>query len=836
MSFVTSSVYLLVSPGTSSATATVTWDGEDLTSGLTSSTTANKKRIILTPEYETIDDSKDAFILGNSASILFQTTAYVEDSGVVINQGFTYSSSTNPGFEGQDIRHIFTAGNLVYISVGWNGLYVINTQGTDSPADDTLVTRYHTGSTPALAHNYVYHTALHDDVLYISTAAGLSVINTQGTVNPTDDTLVTRYHTGSSPALSGDNVRYSQLDGGFLYVGNNSAGVTVIDTNGTLSAGDDVLVRNYSTVTTPALPDNWIYQLFVQDGVLYVGTRWGLTSIDTGGTATSTDDVLITTYNASSAPALLTTQLVDNSFLEGDYLYIPYGSNLSIIDTNGTPAATDDIVVETHSPGTAVGFDNYIYNLIKTDHLLYILNQNGVTVVDTQNTLDAGDDTIFATYTESSPLALTDYSSWYGVLWVDGDIVYTDSPSQVNVITPGTYLDKAVFIGSPRSISTTPPTTVSLDATVSEGQEVMLSYRSGSSSAVWRDDFDTIDSYAGDLYGWGVEFQNATITEGTLRVSNPADTWGGYLWIDTGFPNNHFAAGSVITARVRFNSDEAKTFRDWMYVDEWEGASAVYGSQNEWVIVTLKADTAFSDIGFEPYLPNDTWEPTDSWQIDWIQVTTADSMGEWSSWNACPNQTCILPDLSPSTYLQYKLDLETDDTSTTPIVRSVSYNGDYVSTGTYTSASHEFNKSQDLFTFNADIATSASTSIAFEYTTDEGATWNTIAPGENFPADTTTNNFAWRATLTTLDGRYTPTITSVSITARPHQAVTSTAIGKRITALGDITSPEAKAVLLEHYPEYFANPGAPLAKQKAILVLLAEVLRLLDLLKAIKVE
>jgi len=155
-----------------------------------------------------------------------------------------------------------------------------------------------------------------------------------------------------------------------------------------------------------------------------------------------------------------------------------------------------------------------------------------------------------------------------------------------------------------------------------------------------------------------------------------------------------------------------------------------------------------------------------------------------------------------------------------------------------------FTKNQTLETFHVIENTPASTTISFEYSLDRGSTWQSIAPGDTFPRDTRTRSFQYRATLTTSDPTRTPTITSVTLTHTPVPANnTATRVGQRvaqtneqIAALRSIESPAAREILQEQYPEYFENPDAPLAKQKAALILLQEVIRLLGELAIMRQE
>ncbi|MDP1846114.1 MAG: kelch repeat-containing protein, partial [Candidatus Moranbacteria bacterium] len=140
-------------------------------------------------------------------------------------------------------------------------------------------------TTPAIGNNYVRHSFLDSthNLLYVSTYGGLSVINTQGTVDPADDTLVKTYTTSTSPAIGNNNVYHSFLDStnNLLYVSTYDGGLSVLNTQGTVSPADDTLVKTYTTSTSPAIGNNYVYHSFLDstNNLLYVSTYGGGLSV-----------------------------------------------------------------------------------------------------------------------------------------------------------------------------------------------------------------------------------------------------------------------------------------------------------------------------------------------------------------------------------------------------------------------------------------------------------------------------------------------------------------------------------------------------------------------------
>jgi len=267
-----------------------------------------------------------------------------------------------------------------------------------------------------------------------------------------------------------------------------------------------------------------------------------------------------------------------------------------------------------------------------------------------------------------------------------------------------------------------------------------------------------------------------------------------------------------------------------VWTDEYEDGNYYFVPDSEWNTISFPADDTFSHILIELYTYFVTGEDlTDViFEIDYLQVTTPDSMGEWDSWQPCLNDTlCALSDMGTSTWLQYKLDLTTTDQSASPVVHSVTYQGDYLPTGTYTSQTETFNRSQELLTFNANVATSASTSVSFEYSTN-GTTWSPINPGDNFPQNTVASQVTWRATLNTSDPRYTPIINCVSITSATVPKTQATSIPKRVAALEAEGKTKQANELRTKYPDSFNPDGSPRSKEVEIVVILTEISALLE--------
>jgi hypothetical protein len=277
--------------------------------------------------------------------------------------------------------------NLLYISTFGGGLTVINTQGTVDPSDDVREMTYNLTSTPALPSEYTTGAFLDNarHLLYISTYGGLTVINTQDTVDPSDDTLVEVYDTNVMPLIDNwVNQSFLDTDHNLLYVSGYGGGLSVINTQGTVDPADDTFVTRYNTTSTPAIAGTFLQRtlLDTMHHLLYVATEGGLSVINTQNTIDPADDTLVTTYNASSTPAL-GGDVIQNVFLDvsHNHVYVLAEGGMYVINTQGTVSVADDTIDKTYG----------------TPGLLPELHPNRVTMLD--GTLDAAHNILYVATT-----------------------------------------------------------------------------------------------------------------------------------------------------------------------------------------------------------------------------------------------------------------------------------------------------------------------------------------------------------------------------------------------------------------------------------------------------
>lgn len=802
----------------------------DFATGIKNNTTFNDDgAITLSPTASTTETNWNDLFGGNgSPDTGYNRTATLGSGDIAISQGYGYTENGSIALVGDAGRDVFAEGNIVY-SCSWKGLTAIDTKGTfNNPSDDTLVGYYATSSTPGiLPGGNISLCEKHGDLIYMGDwTNGLYVFDTHGTVTFADDTLATRYYSGSAPALVNSAARKIFLEGDYLYIATYGGGLSVIDTKGTVTAADDTLAAHYDVNSYPGLISDYISSINKISDVLYVGGYTnGVRLFDTNNTATGTDDTALGDYNHGRFSEIPVYFYVSDIMKNNDVLYLATNRGLLVaIDTKGTETLADDTLIKVYDRNFDVNFPPASINDVSiSGNYLTIAGMNAYVVLDTKGTLTPNDDEITSHYNnQTNPTLAAD--GMYGAVAVN-NLVYVSSytPDGLTAITKNIYRPQGLYAGLPRRIGTVPTSTISLDSTIASGQDVVMQYRTGSPGAAWREDFATTSSYAADLYNWG-SLPDAVGAAGGILTATTSHRFD--FWVATGYPVDHFIPGSTITARVRINNpDPSKPVELYMFTDDW-WSDDFTTKQNEWITLklTLSQSDAFSNLGFDLYTTG-TYPANASIQVDWIEVTTPDSMGQWGAWSAaCPAHSCVLPNLSAATWLQYRLALSTTNTSTTPVVHNVSYNDAYYSTGTYQSSIYTFEKPRELSTFVADVTTPTGTSIAFEYSINGGPVWKPISPGQQLSHDDIiAPSFIWRATLATTNGAYTPTINSVSIIASPYTKTTGTLVAGKATSL-DRSGESASVIMLRReHPEFFNGKASKGQIQEKVVTLLAEV-------------
>jgi hypothetical protein len=783
------------------------------------------------PIDSTYEDFKQGYTLPSSTYPHFVT----EDGAVRLGQSWRYTTDTTPAIGSNSVRHSYLAGDLLYVGTD-GGLSVIDTKGTPDPADDTLNITYSTSSTPAIAGNSVYHSHLSGDLLYVSTSSGLSVIDTKGTPDPSDDTLVITYTTTSTPALANNAVQHSFLSGNYLYISTFNGGLSVIDTRGTFDdSSDDTLGASYFPQSTSILRDDDVSHAFLQGDLLYVstwlGSNAGLYVIDTKGTIDNTDDTLFNRYHAAGNPAIEDNR-VGLSFIEDNHLYISTIEGLYIIDLGDAADPSDETLLTRYHTGSNPALvNNWVYHSHLSGNLLYVSTYGSLSVIDTKGTPDPSDDELNITYTTTNTPAIGD--GWVRHSHLSGGLLYVSTgDSGLSVINPSSedYNPTTSFLSRAHSIIT--PSHFTLESLTPPDTSVSLQYRTGSSETLWQDEFNTLDSYAGDYYGYDGEYdwQSVTATGGVLRATGAPlvySDWA-YFVLTSGYPDDYFASGSVVSVRYRVLNRPTDSMDFGIVSDRYESSSYRQVTTDDWQTLTFTPDEAFSNIVIDLYTYSDSGVDLEGTvlEIDYVRITTRD----WNPWSTpCTLTTCPInqADLVDANLIQYRLDLTTSDLSVTPSVNSVSLAYDYETTGTYTSDTLTFPQTTDLLAFTADTTVPTGTSLTFEYSTD-GATWLPLSEGASLPSSTTT--FTWRALLTTTDPSLSPLIHSVDLTYSPtakSSRSSTTSVALQIANLTDQGKFEEASLLEDKFPSVSDNLNDITIRQE-IIRLLRQIITLLE--------
>lgn len=252
----------------------------------------------------------------------------------------------------------------LYVSTNDQGVMVIDISTTTEPI---LVKNFAMATTTAadtdgLLSNTVRESFLDisgtSTLLYAATDGGLSVFSLGADQVPSaDDSLLASYNLIDeiAPLKSNINLISTNVFGTFLdkSTGANllfvstEEGVMIINIGDPASSTDDILVENFTTADNPTvvlnpsninLPDLKSSNSFfdASSKILYISNGGysdpgGLLAVDLNEISSSTDDVLVYLYDTASRPSLA-SNLANHSFLDADKnIYVSAEGGLSII-------------------------------------------------------------------------------------------------------------------------------------------------------------------------------------------------------------------------------------------------------------------------------------------------------------------------------------------------------------------------------------------------------------------------------------------------------------------------------------------------------------------------
>ena len=484
---------------------------------------------------------------------------------------------------------------------------------------------------------------------------------------------------------------------------------------------------------------------------------------------------------------------------EFDLGYSPVDSfsQSAVSEENGGEIIINQGYTYTPSTSPAIG-SNYVLHsfLDSARNLLYVSTPGGLTVLNTQGTADPADDTLVKTYTTSTTPAIANNYVEHSFLDSARNLLYVSTYYGYGGLTAINldehYNSSGIYVSQPVSPSSVPHNSVFWEENKTGGQNISVQTRTGDSDAVWMDEFDDGDTseYAGDYYEWDNPFNTAEESGGTMKLSNPSPYTSGNdqgvdFWFDTGKPEGYFPAGSVVRAKIRVNSDRLQqSYSDYMFNEDWYTDSGPLWQNNTWLYPTFSANESFSKIGFEIHWKTGTWDDeNDSFEIDWLSIELPDSY--WGEWNeACANQHgCEIGDTTGAAWLQYRLNLSTDDPTSSPSVNSVTLASGYQSSGTFTSSILDAGDMADWQELTADTETPTGTNITFETRTGNtpspDSSWSDWQSANSPVASSDKRYLQYKATLATTDQNQTPVLKSVALSYSGSSFKPIIAIGKK---------------------------------------------------------
>lgn len=816
-----------------------------------------------------------------------------------------------------DVRNIDfdSINHLLYINTS-SDLTVIDTQGTATPTDDVISATYNTTNAPVLPSAWIsfINSSTVDivhNLLYISSAVGLIVIDTNGTATQSDDTIITTYDTLSTPSIASNTALSTSIDtvNNLLYV-STLEGLSVINTQGTVTASDDTLLTVYNYSSTPSIGQSW--SSYVQGTLLdtvnhlvYVNTYYaGLSIINTQGTIDPIDDTVIT-YNTGSNPLNLPNNTVNQSFFNTPNLsqiYVVTNRGLVLLNTIGGNFNPSGTYFSSVRPIAATPTEALSFNATQTtDHATSLSYRAGVIGGDVVNNFDDNSTSEFA----MNPYTWDDYFQTAvesggtmkisnPVPWVDGINSAVDTSintgqsfaagstitaririnSNTRIAqdwTDSLFTDSWSDSNSPGFLPNNTWQTVTLTSTMSFSIVGFdITYQTGS----WDNANDSLEidsltitpgpnlsetivpntfANSGMPQGWHDDdaswaytlpfdftFFGVTYAAGqTIQISS-----NGIICL-----NNTLNCGSVygnnigstidgpIIAPLNMDLLTSTNPGDDIYLTEdpnfvtfrWQATDLMDGNPVNFEATLFKNGNIKFNYGDQLLAPfsgsamvginsGDGINYSGSVYNNWNAFHQLDSSFwsipiAWNTWSVpCAASPCTInpADLVGKTIIQYKLALTSSNPLTTPVVHDVTYSSKYARTGTYTSQNITFPAGNKLASFAADITTPSNTSLTFEYSIDGGTTWTSLSSSYTFPSNFIATQFQWRATFTsssilnipnihgvTLSTLSVDTTTTLPAINPPDRVSKVTLDQKKLKTGNDINYTETCAPLLE---------------------------------------
>jgi len=239
---------------------------------------------------------------------------------------------------------------------------------------------------------------------------------------------------------------------------------------------------------------------------------------------------------------------------------------------------------------------------------------------------------------------------------------------------------------------------------------------------------------------------------------------------------------------MRFVGEHATNVYTALGSDDWESSSSSVGLENgEWAYPSFVSSSDFSIVEMDNYWDDGTWDnATDSVEVDWVKIELLHD-SYWGPWSTpCTNHFgCPISDTTGKSYLQYRVNLSTDDPTSSPSVNSVTLASGYQSSGTFTSQILDAGDMANWEDLTAETETPTGTSITFETRSGNSSTpddtWSSWQSINSPVASPDKRYLQYKATLSTTDQNQTPILKSVTLTYSGSGFEPTIAIGSNKT-------------------------------------------------------
>ncbi len=282
------------------------------------------------------------------------------------------------------------------------------------------------------------------------------------------------------------------------------------------------------------------------------------------------------------------------------------------------------------------------------------LTVNGVPVVDL-----AGDQDV--------PTPVTDGAGGAIVVWVDqrnnpGNTVTYDLYAQRISSSPAevTAYPDAFYYNYATSSSAVDWSTFTLSSTATLGANDYIDF---STRLLNSDEFDDGDTSNVANLNWGGDSADLAESDGLLTLSNLAggQSYADYEW-DSGEAAKYYPASTTVRARVKLNV--ASGHID-MFSDDFGGNDVYVASTGDWQTIQFTDYNPLSKVGFEISTADPSFGPSDSFQIDWVQIEPPLAFNDWTPLSGSAIQS------GTGYALQYRATLGSSDHLSTPALSGV---------------------------------------------------------------------------------------------------------------------------------------------------------------------